>query len=225
MIFKRLTANLASLAFGVLLSRFLKSKIGQNNPQKRRGLGLRSVSKMSWIFSLHAAALFSLELPDQFSIVERPLQLFSTFDLIENDHPFGTIARDPFSIKPNFTFEGAASARARLLSWGLVIDVEDSEGKQIGIIQEDVWRLYYWTEFQIFNEEGKLIALAIMDPLQTAFSIVDPEHRDDLIALINRPLVSYQRDTWNVQLFNRENVDPRLLLFLPLYQSTYEFFH
>jgi hypothetical protein len=179
-----------------------------------------------WISLLLVWAAFgkAIEIPNQFSIVERPLELISTFDLIKDDQTFGTISRDPFSIKPNFTLDGIATARARLLSWGLVVDVEDAEGTRIGTIQEDVWRLYYWPEFQIFSKEGKLIALAIMDPLKTEFSIVDPNHREYLIALIDRPLISFQRDSWSVKIIDRETVDPRLLLFLPLYQSTGEFF-
>ncbi len=171
----------------------------------------------------------SAELPSEFYITERFLSFASTFDISTDTETFATARGQFFSLTPSFDLEDAnqkliACSQARLFAWGTTIDVADPEGNLIGVIEEEIFRIFPWAEYKIFNKDHELIAIAKMDFWGTEFQLVHPDQPEEIYASVFRPFIRIIRDPWTVQIQNREIfeealIDPRLLIMLAVYQT------
>lgn len=165
---------------------------------------------------------------DKFYVIEQPLSLVSTFEVATEEGLVGRAERDVFALRTNFQMRGAdpkwcGRAKTRLLNWGLIADVEDGEGNQIGAIEEDLWRLYYWPSYNIYNGRGELVARAEMEPLEVEFRICDAKDDGRVLAKIERPLIAPFRDWWTVSICDpgtADEIDLRLFIFLAMYQTS-----
>ncbi len=175
------------------------------------------------LFLAAASLSAELQIPNRFSILETPVVLPTSFEIVEPTGSLGHGVKRILAITPTFDLYDSAEklvavARARLLCWGIIADVVDVEGKSVGCIEEDVWRTYPWPEYKIFDANKRLIALACMDPLEVELTLFDPDDRDHVFAKLERPPVSVIGDHWTVEVLEPK-IDPRLLIFLALYQT------
>lgn len=136
----------------------------------------------------------------QGSVSRRLLSLTSAFDLYDEE---GNVL---------------AYSSSDLFSWSLLVDIEDPDGNFVGKIEEDFWRLHNWPKYNLFNREGKRIAVAIMDPLEIGFSITDPDNPDRVLASLVRPPTPLVDARWELQVFDTE-IDRRILMLLAAYQT------
>lgn len=186
-----------------------------------------------WLFSLIiACAALSADitrLPNEFSVVERFLSLTSTFDISTELEPFAVARKRFFSLTTTFDLEDnhqrlLASARSRFFSWGTIADVADPAGNKIGWIEEELFRILPWSEYKVFNQENRLVAIAKMNFWGTEFELYHPDHTSEVYATISRPFFRCCRDYWTVKIknydiFEQKIIDPRLLVILAIYQT------
>lgn len=181
---------------------------------------------MNRLLLLLAFGIYGFALPNEFYITERPVSIATTFDLSVGEEEIGVGQKELFALRTNFTLEGAelnGKARARLLKWGLVADVSNGKGEIVGQIEEDLWRLYYWPDYNLYDRNQKLVAIAHMEPLKMELTVVDPADETHRFALIERPLIAPFRDRWKVTILDpkafEHSIDPLLLIFLAMYQT------
>jgi uncharacterized protein YxjI len=168
-------------------------------------------------------------LPEEFTVVERFISWTNTFDINTDLGTFALARKSFFSLTPTFTLEDdqgrpLASAKAHFFSWGTVADVTGPEGEIIGRIEEEVWRILPWAEYQLFDAEDHLVAIARMNFWGTHFNLFPPEDPDHIYATIERPFLRAFRDYWTVQVrdyavFETGKIDPRLLIMIAVYQT------
>jgi len=168
-------------------------------------------------------------LPEEFFVKERLFSLLSRFDVTSDLEPLAVASKRLLAFTPSFDLEDAnsqplASASSRFFSWGTIADITDPGGKPIGRIEEEVWRIFPWAEYRLFNASNALIAIAKMDPVGAEFVLFHPDAPEHIYATISRPLIHFFRDSWTVRIFDyqvfEENlIDPRLLVMLSVYQT------
>lgn len=148
---------------------------------------------------------------------------------MQQGEPFGLAKQSFFSLTSSFDLfdlEEAtiASSRARLIALGTEIEVFEPTGEPIGSIEEEIFRIFPWCEYKLFDREETLIAVAKMDLFGTEFQVTHPENENEVYATIERPLIRLFRDTWNVKIHQNgapelPKIDPRLLILIAVYQT------
>lgn len=179
-------------------------------------------------FCVTASAEVS-RLPEEFYVTERYLSLASTFDVASDVEWMGAASKRIVAWTPTFDLanqrkEPLATATARFFVWGTVADIVDPEGKEIGCIEEELWRILPWAEYRVFDATKRIIAIAKMDFWGTEFDLHDPLDSSRIFAKISRPWVHLFRDSWSVKILDRSvfdsmQFDPRLLVFLAILQT------
>lgn len=186
--------------------------------------------RILWILFLCSSSFAAItRLPEEFFVKERLFSLLTTFDISTDLEPLATASKRLFTFTPSFDLEDAssrplASASARFFSWGTIADITDPGGQPIGRIEEEVWRIFPWAEYRLFNAFDEVIAIAKMDVLGEEFILFPPDSPEHIYATIRRPLIRFFRDSWTVrildyQVFEENRIDPRLLVMLSVYQT------
>lgn len=183
-----------------------------------------------FLFCHACAEVFKL--PAEFFVTERLIALTSTFDIADASITMAKATKRCFALTSAYDLENAdsqpmAKATARFFSWGTIADVTDSEGRKIGCIEENLWKILPWAQYRIFNAENQLVAIATMNFCGTYFTLHDPDFSERVFAIMSRPFIRCCRDAWTVQIVDKEIfekgwVDPRLLVLLAIYQTDKE---
>jgi len=168
-------------------------------------------------------------LPQEFSITEQVFALSATFDIACGDVSMGSASKHFFALSPTYDLEDSeskplATARARFFSWGTVVDIEDPDGKALGRIEENLWKIFPWAEYKVYDAANREIMLATMDFWGTEFTLRSPLEPERVFATITRPFFRFFRDYWTVQIrdnsiFESADLDPRVLILLAVYQT------
>jgi len=168
-------------------------------------------------------------LPSEFYVVERFLSFSSSFDVSTDLEPFASARKQCFSLTSSFDLvdmheRPLASASAHFIALGTVVDIFDPEGEKIGWIEEEIFRIFPWAEYRVFNNENQIVAIAKMNFWGTEFELYHPDDETEIYATISRPFIKFIRDYWTVQINNMEifedgTIDPRLLVILAIYQT------
>jgi hypothetical protein len=171
-------------------------------------------------------------LPNQFDVSEKYFSIVPTFEVSSNGVPFARATKRHLSLDTIFDLENLsgkriAFARVHFLSWGVFADIHDEEGKKIGSIEEETFRLVPWAEYHILNAADQLVATARMNLFGTRFDLFHPESPMQVYASLSRPLVRWLTDSWSVEVvtpfvFSQNQIDPRLPVFLALLLSDKE---
>lgn len=180
-------------------------------------------------FFLSLAVDAKARLPEEFYITERFFSLFSTFDLETDQKTFAFAKMTPFSFHVAYDIfdldeKIIASSKTRLFSYKTITDVFDETKNQIGTIEEEIFKIFPWSLYRIFDKEDKLIAIAEMNCIGTKFQIYDPKDTSHLFAEISRPLIPLFSEKWTVKLldystFEQNLFDLRLLSLLAIHQT------
>lgn len=165
------------------------------------------------------------ELPDDFQIDERVFAWTTTFDVESGGRNYGSIRERVFSLARSFTYTDgtgavASTARERLLSWGVRIDVHDSAGRLIGSVEEEVLKslLKVYTTYSIKDAGGNVVAKSEKSEW-LATDIVLYDNSRNVVATLHRPAINWTGDTWNVSIKDRSAVDIRLLVMIGAYKT------
>lgn len=182
-----------------------------------------------FLFAITVASAELTRLPSEFQVVERFLSLTSTFDVSTEVEQFAVARKRFFSLTTCFDLEDMnqlplATANSRFFAWGTVADVTDPQGKKIGWIEEEIFKIIPWSEYKVFDSSNRIVAMARMNFWGTQFELYHPDNATDVYATISRPFFQCFRDYWTVQIKNYEIfeqgiIDPRLLVVLAIYQT------
>ncbi len=172
------------------------------------------------------------KLPEEFYVTQRFLSLTTTFDIGTELERFAVARKRFFALTTTFDLEDMnelpiATASARFFSWGTVADVADPAGEKIGWIEEEIFRLFSWSEYRVFNANNQIVAIAKMNFWGTEFEVYHPNNRNEVYATMSRPFCRCFRDEWTIRIhkpevFEAGAIDPRLLVMLTVYQTDNE---
>jgi uncharacterized protein YxjI len=178
----------------------------------------------------------AFELPESFYLKEsagsvvmgRIAMSFGINDL--SDNSIGKISKRILAIRTVFTLKDTegkpiAIAKAKLVSWGLQVSVMDMDGNPIGFIKEKkvgkrLLTLGLRKFFIIENAQGEVIAQSTVNKdllNQADHNIIDSDKQ--LVLSIKRKLIRLLGDKWVTTIHNNKSIDPRLLVFIPAFQS------
>ncbi len=189
-----------------------------------KGLVLSSLLFILPIFSYGNCPVPKLQ--DEFILNERIISLTTTLDLEDDNGKFGTIKEKLISLARSFTYTGPsnetiATAKQKLFSWGVQIDVFDCARKKIGTIKENILKSMFktYTTYSIEDASGEIVAISKkVSWLATSFSLKTPEGKD--IAKMKRPVINFFGDKWKMQIENHKQVDPRLYIMIAAYKTS-----
>ncbi len=161
-------------------------------------------------------------LPQTFFVTERAAALAETFDIESDSKKMGSVAKKIFSFTANFNFSGPSSekiahATEEFFSFGRVAHLFDAKDKEIGRIEEVLFTWVSPAKYRIFDCDNRLIAIARMNFWGTGFVISDPSSQKE-IAIVHRPWLRFFHNSWTVEVSDSQAMDPRLLVFLSVYQ-------
>ena len=166
------------------------------------------------------------DLPNDFILNERVIAWSTTLDLEDEEGKFGKVAERITSLTRSFNYDDQndnriATARQKILSWGIQVDVFDCENNKIGTIKENVIKslLKVNTEYSILDPHGNLIAQSNkVDWLATSFTLKDDWGA--VVATIERPMFNWFGDNWTINIVNNDVVDPRVLVMIGAYKTS-----
>lgn len=164
-------------------------------------------------------------LPAQFSVNERVLSVMTTLDLDGPSGSFGKVTKRFFSVADQFDWtapSGAtvATGRKRLLSWGNIVEVTDGSGHKIGTIKEEILKSLFkvYTTYWILDANDRPVARSEkVDWLGTEITMFDGGGHQ--IVRLSRPWINPLGDKWEVQVFNQQAVDPRLIVMTSIFKT------
>lgn len=163
----------------------------------------------------------SIEVPKQVVIHER-LFTFSSYYEIHSDLGFqGNIIKSKLVLRTAYQYfdqngQLGASAYLRLFSlgslytWAGVLDIYDSEGNLLGLIEGAILTLLP-SKFHLYNAKNELIGTAYMDRDAMGFTVSDPLHEIKTIANFRRIFVKDVTDHWVISINDPDAIDVRLL--------------
>lgn len=163
----------------------------------------------------------------QFSVIERIVSWTSTFDIVFEGQSFATAYGRFFKICAAYDLtsskgEPLGLAQGRFFSWGTMIDLYDTE-KKIGRIEENVFRVFPWAEYRLFDAENKPVGQAKMNVLGTRFEVHLFQEPEKIFATISRPFIRFFRDRWETEILSDpERLDSRFLIFLAVFQTDHD---
>lgn len=169
------------------------------------------------------------ELPSKFQIIERVIALTNTFDVSGGGASFGTIYEKLISLTRSFTYKAPdgrclAQAREVLFSWGVEIEVSDCGGTKIGAIKENVLKSFFkvHTTYSILDAGGRAVASSKkVDWLGTEVTLYAGAGGTGMrIAKLSRPWINVFSDRWDVELYEKRTLDPRLIVMIAAYKTS-----
>lgn len=165
----------------------------------------------------------------KFTIHEKEYRFSNHFELSEDEAPMGVVAKKRFAYMhvtdhyevydSSGKWEATGRKRAflslgALFSWATEIDVKDSAGKKIGMIDGQVFTTTS-ARFSIYNYDDKgrwtLVGIAFMDNEKKSFSIVDPTNDKRIISVLRRIFVPNLHDHWECKIFYPDAIDLRIM--------------
>ena len=151
---------------------------------------------------------------------ERVVALTTTLDLENDGREYGKISEKVLSLTTSFDYVGEdgskiATAKKKLISWGVEVDVVDCNDTLIGSIEEEVFEslLKTLTVYRILDASGVEIARSKkVDLFATSFTLRDSS--GNIIASLKRPAINFLGNNWTVDIMDSEKIDPRLLVMI-----------
>lgn len=166
--------------------------------------------------------------PASFTIRERQYLFSNCFEFAADKQPMGLVVKKRYAylhLTNNYdlyTTKGDWEARGvsrlfclgALYSWATEIDVYDTNGVQIGLIDgQAVTTAAARFSIYAYDSEGNssLKAIAFMDDERRSFSLIHPENDKLFIASLQRIFLPNLRDHWECNLFDNDSIDMRIL--------------
>jgi hypothetical protein len=157
----------------------------------------------------------------EFAIHEKEYRFSNYFDLASKDNaPQGLVIKTHFAklnLRPHYDlYDRSGQWRARgvcrllclgvFYSWATEIDVYDTEGKTIGVIDGQVMTTTS-ARFSIYDGNSFLKGIAYMDRLNMGFTILDPNNEMHILARFQRIFVRDVPDHWECQVYEPDAID------------------
>lgn len=169
------------------------------------------------------------EIPTEFSVTERWISLTTTFDIETKTDFIGTVHRRIFTWTPQYELQDVngnrlANARMRFFSFLAVFDVEDGQGKPLGLVQEEF--TWFYPSFYILAPDGRKLGEAVLNFWGTKYTVSDP-YDGHVIAELTRPFFQL-KNYWTVKILDplaisENNIHPHLFMTLIAFQVDREY--
>ena len=171
-----------------------------------------------------AHLIATMLLTQEMNITERLFAFTPTYDIGTEEKTLFIARKQLLSLTSAFDFEtpdGAPIAHTTdtLFSWGIAVDITDGTNEKIGRIEEQLFQIFSWSEYKLFNAQDKLIAIAKMNFFGTSMLVYHPEDPSLVYAEISRPILRLFRDAWTLQIIDPDKIDERLFAVLAVYQT------
>jgi hypothetical protein len=172
-------------------------------------------------FSFHlAAASKTIE----FQIHEKEYRFSNYFELDSKDAPQGLVVKSHFAklnLRPHYdlydrqgTWQATGVSRLLCLgviySWATEIDVYDTEGRAVGLIDGQVMTTTS-ARFSIYDGNSTLTGIAYMDRANMGFTILDPDNERHILARLQRIFIQGVPDHWECQVYEPDAIDLRII--------------
>jgi len=169
---------------------------------------------MSLNASVHEALPYELK-------IQRKDYRFSTYFEIDSDDTYrGSVKKSRFRVRTNYDLSNQygwqATGICRLLTlgalytWATEIDIYDTEGSWIGMIDGQVMTTAA-ARFSLYNEDSELAGIAYLDKNCQGVTITSPDNEAYTIAKFDRIYVLDKVDDWEVSVFDPTRIDDRLI--------------
>lgn len=157
----------------------------------------------------------------KFSVHQKDYRFSTVFEIDSKGKPLGTVVKSVFRVRTNYDVydeygQWQATGISRLLClgifrpWGAEIDVYDTKGEVIGLIDGQVATAQA-AKYSFYNSRGDCVGVAYMDLSGAGFSILDPQKEKHVLARLTRNFVRDQIDYWDIVLYDVEEIDPALI--------------
>lgn len=146
--------------------------------------------------------------------------LWSTyFEMQGKEGYFGRVVKNHYNIRTvydlydpmnHFEAQGVCQVLSlgALYPWAKDIDVYGAQGEQIGFIDGQLLTTAA-AKYGIYNAWGTLVANAYLDAQSSGFTIMTPDERT--IARFKRNYIQDDLDYWNIDIYDSNIVDLRIL--------------
>jgi hypothetical protein len=187
---------------------------------------MKKIACMLVLLLIASASAFAT--PVSFTIREREYLFSNYFEFAADKQPMGLVIKKRYAylhLTNNYdlyTTKGDWQARGvsrlfclgALYSWATEIDVYDTNGVRIGLIDgQAVTTAAARFSIYEYDSEGNstLKAIAFMDDERRSFSIVHPENDKQFVASLQRVFLPNLRDHWECNAFDADLLDIRIL--------------
>lgn len=188
-------------------------------------ISIIGVCIVAYVF-LHNKPAKNQTLPNKFIVNEKVISLVTSFSIEDdNNQDYGTISKDILNLTTTFSYTDAnnklvATGKEELFSWGTKIDFYDAKDNYIGAINENVIESMFkvYTNYTVLDKNEKEIAKSEKtDILQTDITLTGIDGKK--IAKLERDLINITSDTWNIEIFQRDKIDARILPIIVAYKT------
>jgi len=166
------------------------------------------------------------DLPSNVQVNENVTGFLTNLRVIGDGHFYGNIKNELRFATTSLEFKDpfdqvVAKAEMQIWSWGTKIDVTDKNGAPIGAFHEELgwWSAFKgYSSYKIFDSAGVEVAHSEKHQLfETEILITDMSGKP--VAKLYRPAFQIV-DTWQLDIYQKEVVDPRIMLMIPAFKTT-----
>lgn len=194
---------------------------------------------MKYFFSIIFSVILSLQsnytfanekIPDELYIKQHWISYTTSYDIETRTRKIGSLYRKLFSFLLTYEFFDSldnklAIAKSKFFSYTAYFDIYDVDDNKLGAAREKFWSFYPTFDIYAADSLTKL-ATAKMNFWGTTFNIYDPLTRKKM-AEMRRPFFRMKND-WNFritneELFNKKDIDSRVLLTVIAFQGDSEY--
>ncbi len=195
---------------------------------------MKLFSKLAVLFIALASTSFADTL--SFSVHQKDYKLSTVFELDADGKPYGSVIKSSLRfLKPlrdsydvydeNGTWYATGIGRifctGLFKPWGAEFDVYDTRGNRIGVIDGQVVTTES-AKYSIYNANGDRVAIAYLDLSNAGIAIVHPEKTTKIYARLTRKFVQSQIDHWEVNIYDTEIIDPRIIKVFSAFAVDYQ---
>lgn len=159
-------------------------------------------------------------IPYQFKIQKKDYRFSTFFEIDSEDTYRGTVKKSCLRVRTHYDLSNQhgwqATGICRLLTlgalytWATEIDVYDTEGTWIGMIDGQVMTTAA-ARFSLYNEASELVGIAFLDQGCQGVTIASPDNEAYTIAKFDRLYVLDKVDDWIVSVYDPGRIDGRLI--------------
>jgi uncharacterized protein YxjI len=163
-------------------------------------------------------------LPPDFEMKEKFLSIGTDLAISSGNGSHGRVEQRVMNLGKTFEYfdgNGAlkASARQKVLSWGVEIEIFDEHKNKIGTVKEEVLKNLFSIKsyYLILDAQGRTVAeSAKLDLLATNIEMKDKSGK--IVVTMKRPAFNLVTDKWTVSV--KGEIDKRLVVFVPAYKTS-----
>lgn len=163
--------------------------------------------------------------PKNFYVEYQRLTQGTLFHVMQADGTrFGKVERDTNKNDEELLFrrfDERLIAKAVLEKIGSVTTAwfTSASGEPLGSFSATIYNIYP-AEFNLYSNEGLVIAKGEMNWIGTCFRLFDPENRHREFAFFCRPRFKLHSDSWHAEVIREGIIDPVVLILIGAYKTS-----